>query len=359
MFGLMGGGVYYVSNRFALFLPLMSFGGWLSCFGGLTIVLFVLLQILFEPPNLFLKSIYKISAYWLIIMLYLFVSVLLIDFIGLFIWLSSTTRWLSSLVITILCMIYGVINARKLKIKEITIQIENLEKAIKIVHISDIHLGSFWGKDRVEQIVTKIQEINPDVIFNTGDLYDNKAFIDEDTDILEPFQNLSVPHFFVYGNHDEYAGLEKIAKRLEKVGIKFLKNEIAFFNEIQIIGLNDMLKDENAIDLHTKLSADTIKSVLEKIEIDENKATIALHHRPDGCEHLKAKKVNLFLAGHTHGVQLFPFTLFSKAFFTYNKGLYKYKDLNIFVSQGIGTIFAPVRLGTRSEIAVINLGGGS
>lgn len=70
---------------------------------------------------------------------------------------------------------------------------------------------------------------------------------------------------------------------------------------------------------------------------------------------MDTKGVDLLLSGHTHAGQLFPFTLIAKLMFHYNKGLYKYNDMAIYVSEGVGTVFVPFRLGTRSDITLITL----
>jgi predicted MPP superfamily phosphohydrolase len=70
---------------------------------------------------------------------------------------------------------------------------------------------------------------------------------------------------------------------------------------------------------------------------------------------MNAKNVDLLLAGHTHAGQFFPFNLFAKLMFPYNKGLYQYSDMFVYVSKGLGTIFSPIRIGTNSEMTLIRL----
>jgi len=127
------------------------------------------------------------------------------------------------------------------------------------------------------------------------------------------------------------------------------------FGELQIIGLNNMLPDKDSFDMHTTADSGTIADVLNGLEIEENRPTIVLHHRPDGVNYMQEKGADLLLAGHTHAGQIFPFTFIAKLMFGYNRGFYRYETMDILVSEGTGTIFAPVRLGTRSEMVLVRL----
>jgi predicted MPP superfamily phosphohydrolase len=350
-----GGTVYYLSNRFALSFPAVSFKIWiwgLSCISTLFIA-GTLISFLAHHPAC--KIFFILLGFWITILLYLLMSVAILDLINLLFKITPSVRGVTALTLTFLLIIYGTLNAFSIKVKEISISIAGLTKEIKAVHISDVHLGNVWGKKRLEKIVDKIIEINPDVVFNTGDMFDNKELRYNNSELLQPLKKLSAPHYFVYGNHDEMAGVESVIKRMKAAGIIVLQNEIAQFGELQIIGLNNMIQDGDGFDIHANKSKETIKGVMEKLPVDINRPAIALHHRPCGMEYLNAKKVDLLLSGHTHAGQLFPFTLITKAMYHYNKGLYHYNDLNVFVTPGLGTAFMPVRIGTNSEITVIKL----
>jgi len=164
-----------------------------------------------------------------------------------------------------------------------------------------------------------------------------------------------VPHYFVYGNHDVDVGVEEVIELMRNANITVLLNEITNFGELQIIGLRNMPKDDNSFDMHTRAATETIKGVVARLPIDENRPTIVLHHRPDGVEYMYEKGADLLLAGHTHAGQFFPFTLLTKLMFRYNSGFYRYKTMSIYVSEGTGTIFIKARLGTNSEMTLVRL----
>jgi len=71
--------------------------------------------------------------------------------------------------------------------------------------------------------------------------------------------------------------------------------------------------------------------------------------------YMQARGVNLLLAGHTHAGQIFPATLIAPLMFNHNRGLYNYATMKIYVSEGTGTIFMPIRLGTRNEMTLVRL----
>ena len=100
----------------------------------------------------------------------------------------------------------------------------------------------------------------------------------------------------------------------------------------------------------------TIEEVLPTLKVDRDRASLLLHHNPVGIEYAAENGINLYLAGHTHAGQMFPATLIAKMMFEFNKGLYRYNDTTqIYVSQGSGTFGPPMRLGTHSEVTILNL----
>jgi len=354
IFALIGGTIYYLSNRLSLFFPVISYKTWIW---GLSITTLLCLSgtlLNFLMNNNFGRIFFIILAFWITLLLYMVMIVAILDLTHLLFKISPFIRGIITVSLTLLLIVYGFVNASIIRVKQISIPVEGLSHEIKAVHISDVHIGNFWGEKRLEKIVNIVNEIKPEVLFNTGDMFDHKTHINN-ANILYPLKKLTVPHFFVYGNHDEMAGVEKVITKMKKAGVIVLQNEVVNFGGLQIVGLNNMREDDKAVDVHANQSTETIQSVLEKLPIDETLPTLVLHHRPAGMGYLNHKKTDLFLTGHTHAGQLFPFTLITKAMYHYNKGLYHFKDMCVYVNAGIGTAFMPIRIGTNSEITVIIL----
>ena len=351
-FALMVGSVVYLSNRFAVYFPAFTFKKWLWIMGS-AMVLMMAGQAFSITSNAAGRIFSIASSVGMAVLLYLFLSVVFFELINLAIKFSPLLLGILPLAMMSVLLLFGFYNSTKIKVKNIKIPVDGLTKEIKAVHLTDIHLGNFRGEAFISKIVDKIEELQPDVVFNTGDLFDSKAHFNGTSKVLKPFLRLKMPQYFVYGNHDVYVGVDEVCKQMKEANGIVLQNEIAQFKELQIIGLNNMLKDKNTYDVHATPGAENIESVLAKLPINESLPTLVLHHRPDGVEYMDAKKADVLLSGHTHSGQMWPITHIAGLMFKYNRGLYNYNNLSIFVSEGLGTMFAPLRLGTNSELVFI------
>lgn len=297
--------------------------------------------------------IYKLAALTMGILLYLLVSVLLVDIIHLFTHFPLKIYGISILVITFLIAFFGIMNAWVIQVTKKEISIKGLTKEIRAMHLSDIHLGHFRSRKFLQKIVDKTNQKNVDIVFITGDLFDGRIRLSRKT--LEPLMQLKVPVYFIEGNHDKYTGVEVIKKLLRDMGIRVLENETEVWNGLQIIGLNHMAADNETFNMHASNNGRTIESTLSELSPDKNKPTVLLHHSPDGIKSASEHSVDLYLAGHTHAGQLFPIKYIANLIFDYNKGLHHFNGTTIFVSQGAGTFGPPIRVGTKSEITLLQL----
>lgn len=349
------GGVVLIANRLSHYFPVFPYGIWLW-FMIISAILFLMVgQALSITSNSVGRVISSIGALWMGFMLYFILAIFVVELGNFLFEISPVLRGAIALIISLLVMVYGYLVADNFKIKEITIPITGLTKNIKAVHITDMHLGNFRGKEKIRSVVDKINEIGPDVIFNTGDQFDSKRYFNNDDDVLQPYLDLKAPQYFVYGNHDQYVGENEVIERMENVGVIVLQNEVIHFGELQIIGLNNMPIDKRTRDIHSRQGEDNIEEVLNSIGINEDEPTILLHHRPEGIEYAEAHQVDLMLSGHTHAGQMFPISIITNWIYKYNRGLYQFKDMIVYVSEGVGTIFTPIRVGTNSDITIINL----
>lgn len=249
--------------------------------------------------------------------------------------------------------LYGFLNAKKTRVTEHTLELNNLQKPIKAVHLTDTHLGHFRGPKTMEKWVQTINEINPEVVFFTGDFLDSTIQLTLES--MKPLTGIKAPVFFVEGNHDKATGIGPIVHTLKEMGIHVLENQMVEWNGIEILGLKHMSADSNHRSPHTGNNGPTVQSVVENAPISQDKTTVLLHHSPDGLAYAEAANVQLFLAGHTHGGQLWPISWIANALFELNRGLKKLGGMYTYVSLGTGTFGPPLRVGTFSEIAVLNL----
>jgi predicted MPP superfamily phosphohydrolase len=296
---------------------------------------------------------YKIAAVLMGVYLFLVLSFLMIDFIALFIKLKPLSYGIVSIGLATIVSIYGYWNGSNIRTTTLNIPIKGISDEIIAVHLSDIHIGHFRTNGYLDKIVNKTNAQNPDVIFLTGDYLDSKYALNKV--YFEPLRKLKAPVYFVNGNHDHATSKDSISALMRSVGVKVLENELVQINDLQIIGLNHMFADRKTLDFHSSSKISTIHEVLPTLGIDKQKASVLLHHAPNGIKYANKHGVDLYLAGHTHAGQLFPFNIFAKLIFEYNKGLHDFKGTKIFVSQGVGTFGPPFRIGTISEIVSLKL----
>jgi len=138
--------------------------------------------------------------------------------------------------------IYSLINGRLINLKSIKIISSKIDKQIRLIFISDTHMGSN-PKKHLEKILLKIKDLEFDFLLIGGDFIDSSSFNLDDLNILK---NIKKPILFVSGNHEYYIkDYEKKLKKLNNYNISFLDNESFKFKKINFIGISDNLKLEN------------------------------------------------------------------------------------------------------------------
>jgi len=239
--------------------------------------------------------------------------------------------------ITILMMCFCSLSAMRPRVTEIHVPIKGLEKQMRLAQLSDMHIGHFRGASWLRGVVEKVNASNPDAVVITGDIFESHYNLTEE--VMDELKGLSAPIFFVAGNHDKYVNLLRIKDMLRKGGVRVLENELVEFHGLQIAGTD----------------LNEVSEVIDAMGINLNKPCVLLRHYPNGIQEAVDHGVDLVLAGHTHGGQLFPVTAINRITFQYNKGLYKVGDGYVYTSEGAGTTGPPLRFETKSEIAMITL----
>ncbi len=343
----------YLTRRFNWFFNIENTKILYAVFPPLTLLMFFGVLPLSNTTNSLGSFVYMFSAITMGVVLYLVLSVMLVDIIKLFTNFSPKIYGFSAIILTAIISLGGILNSWNIQVTQQEIAIKGISSEIRVMHLSDIHIGHFRGKNFLQKIVDKTNKQNVDVVFITGDLFDGK--INLTMDDLAPLTQLNSPVYFVEGNHDNYSGVQTIKKYLRETGVTVLENEVTHFSELQIIGLNHLRADNKSFNMHANGAGPTIQNVLPTLNIFKGKPTVLLHHSPDGIKYANKHGVDLYLAGHTHGGQLFPVKYIANLMFAYNKGLHNFNGTQIFVSQGVGTFGPPMRVGTKSEIVLLKL----
>jgi predicted MPP superfamily phosphohydrolase len=233
-------------------------------------------------------------------------------------------------------------------VRRVEVRLDELPRTmdgLTIVQLSDLHVGRTIGRAYVESVVTDVNALEPDAVVITGDLADGQ--VGALRDAVEPLFSLRARHgvYFVTGNHDHYSGAGPWRAHLAAGGIHVLSNaSIRIGDEpasIDIVGVEDR---RGYVDLQGALAG-----------CDPATPTILLAHRPDMVFEAALADVDLQLSGHTHGGQLWPFTLVVDQAVPYASGLYRREKTWLYVNVGTGYVGPPLRLGTRSEITLVTL----
>ncbi|GHS89100.1 putative metallophosphoesterase [Campylobacterota bacterium] len=260
-----------------------------------------------------------------------------------------------AVLIGVVYLVYGVISAASApNINEITIETDKISKPISIAHLTDLHLGNgaALGVDFAARIAQQTSDLNVDMVVITGDLIDAPMRVVRDP--LKEIAKIKTKYgiFFVSGNHENMADAIVAMDYLDTLGIKTLRNSSAKisgdFGEIDIAGTLDLSGKRLGVlipDPKAALSA-----------TDENNFILALAHQPNSIYLFPQNSFDLMLCGHTHGGQIFPFTLLVRFAQKYISGLYNHDDRGqIYVSRGVGYWGPPLRMFAPNEIAVITL----
>ena len=350
-----GGAVWYIARRTAFIFGCKPFWFYI----GYTLLLAATFVFTFGGAsqwtnNAFCHVLFCIFSEMLGVLLYLFLTMLLVDIVQLFAHWTPRVFGIIVFSLTALVCTGATVNAFTPRLKSVTVALPKLRQPTRVVLLSDTHLGHFRGTRHVQKLADLINRAEPEIVFFTGDCFESHYNLDIRT--LEPLKHLKAPVYFVSGNHDGYVGTDSVKALLRQAGVRVLETEVVEECGLQILGLDYMRIDDNDGNaMHAPVGKATVKSVCDTFQASRELPVIALHHNPSGGQYLEKAGVDLYLGGHTHGGQLFPLTLINDRLFQFNRGLYRLGDLQAYTSCGTGTFGPPMRLGTGSEITVLEL----
>jgi predicted MPP superfamily phosphohydrolase len=253
---------------------------------------------------------------------------------------------LFALVLVAIASTWAFFEARQIEIEKVKLTVPQLPAGmprLRIVQISDLHLGLINREWLLEEVVTRAEQLHPDLVVVTGDLLDaQRNHLD---DLIAPWRQLvaSMGKFAVVGNHEAYAGRTNSLEFLRNAGFRVLINELVTINGIQIAGVTDPAWGERQADIDT-LSAGKPGDV-----------TILLKHRP-WAEAAAIDRFTLQLSGHAHRGQIFPFNILTGFAYPRQDGLYRLGASSwLYTSRGTGSWGPPMRLFSPPELTLIEL----
>jgi len=308
-----------------------------------------------------------IGSFWLAFMFYLFVFILFIDelrlvnhffhFFPAFVANNpeGAKKITAAIVLslTILIVLLGHINTYFPVIKKTNITLDKKAGGIKqlnIVMVSDLHLGSILGKNFLDRIVEKSNNLKPDIILLAGDVVDEDIGSILKDHIGESLKNFKSTYgvFAVTGNHEYFSGADAAAKYLRDHGVVMLRDSVVKIdNSFYIAGRED--KQKNSTGTRRK----EIPLLLEGADL--SLPVILLDHQPYNLDDVVKNKVDVQFSGHTHNGQLWPNNYITDMIYELSWGYKQKENSHFFVSCGAGTWGPPVRTGSRPEIINVEL----
>ena len=315
-----------------------------------------------------------IFLYVLMIILVADIGRLLFKYVFHFSWIWSPLAFTlagavcSILIITI--SIFGIFHAKKIKVSSYNVTVDKTvpdTDSLKIVLLADTHFGYNAGAIHAQEIVNKINQQNPDLVCIAGDIFDNEFDAIREPEEIEKILQTIHSRYGVYacwGNHDLnepiLAGFTfnqnandisdpRMKEFLQKSNIHLLEDEsVLINNKFYIVGRKDAALSEKVGEIRQ-----TPKQLTSSL--DKTKPVIFIDHQPKELQELADAGADLDLCGHTHDGQTFPGNITVRFLWENPCGYLKKDNMHNIVTSGAGVWGPAMRIGTDSEICVINV----
>jgi predicted MPP superfamily phosphohydrolase len=236
------------------------------------------------------------------------------------------------------------------EINDVEVRLKNLGgemDGFTIVQITDVHIGNTVGRGFIEELVERVNRLQPDLVAVTGDLVDGD--VGDLRDVAAPLAGLRAKHgvYFVTGNHEYYSGVEGWLKELRTLGMRVLRNERVRI-ERGGAGFDLAGVDDHGAGKFEGHGADYATALGER---DRSVPVVLLAHQPRQVHEAARHGVDLQISGHTHGGQIWPWHyIVSLQQGGLLAGMYRVGETQLHVSRGAGYWGPPVRVGAPPEL---------
>lgn len=354
------GANFYVFYRLVRMLPPVGILRWLLiALGVLLVASFLVIFVLRDAiPEGMISILYTVGTSWFFMSIYFVLVFLILDIIRVthllpvekFMYNSwSGFGIIVGLVIAVMTL--GYIKYQNKARVELNLSIAkpggNVSSApLKIVMISDLHLGYTIGAKEFSRWVDLVNKENPDIVLIAGDAIDNNIRPVREQNMGELFKNIRSKYgiYMAVGNHEYISGLSESLHFLRDAGVNVLRDSsVLINNQFYVVGRDDR-SNPGRLELKELVAG-----------LDHSKPIIVLDHQPYTLEKTENARVDLQLSGHTHHGQLWPISWITQAIYEKAHGYLLKGNSHIYVSSGIGIWGGKFRIGTQSEYVVINL----
>lgn len=297
-------------------------------------------------PSVMQQVLYVAGSIWLVAILYMVMALVVADVVIIFLPTFKYGFWCCS-GLTACVLAYGYYNYCNPVVNKIAITFDKpLSTPVRVVAVSDVHLGYATGKERLKKYVELINSQNPDIVLIAGDLIDNNVTPLRENRMNEELSQIVAPMgvYMVPGNHEYISGIDEAVSFLKETPIVLLRDTIVELPcGLQIVGRDDR---------HNKRRL-PLRDIVAKT--DSSKPMIMLDHQPYQVAKKDSLGVDVQVSGHTHRGQVFPMNMLVDMMYEQSYGYRKWSHSHVYVSCGLSLWGPPFRIGTSSDIAVFEL----
>lgn len=218
-----------------------------------------------------------------------------------------------------------------------------LAKPLRVVMLSDLHLGYHNPRKELSRWVDIINGEQPDLVLIAGDIIDGSVRPLIEENMAEELRRIQVPVYACLGNHEYYTGQPQSCRFYEEAGIRLLRDTCEVVGNLCLIGRDDRTNP------HRKDLA------LLAREADHSKYTILLDHQPLNLSQTEQAGIDFQLSGHTHRGQVWPVSWITDAIYECSWGRHQRGNTSFYVSSGLGIWGGKFRIGTQSEYVVATI----
>jgi len=259
--------------------------------------------------------------------------------------------FLSSIVMVVSVLYYGNYKFNHPEVQQVNMEIgkpAGKMDSVRIAMIGDMHLGYLINRDDARRMVDLILQQQPDLILFVGDILDSSIEPVLEQGMGEELRRLRAP-LGVYsctGNHEYRFEAEQKIEFLNAVGIKMLRDSAVLIDSaFYVVGREDLTFKKRL----------PLSEVLKRQHVDRSKPVIVLNHNPHDIDEEVNAGTDIALYGHTHHGQAFPGNIATRLTFKVAYGYARKGNTHIYVTSGLGLAGPQYRIGSVSEIAMLNV----
>jgi predicted MPP superfamily phosphohydrolase len=300
-------------------------------------------------PESLRTLLYPAGSAWLLAIMYMTFILLATDILRIF-RIRLKYAFVVAAALTACILMYGSWHYKNPVVRELQVHIDKPlaggGKALRVVAMSDLHLGQGTGKKMLKKYVGLVNGQQPDLILIGGDLVDNSLQLLYEQRMYEELSQLKAP-LGVYmspGNHDYFGGgIELVRRFVEETPIVLLQDSLVMLpGGLQLLGRDDRRAKRRSLDEW-------------KPDIIPGKPVIMLDHQPYNLAQTAEAGIDIQFSGHTHRGQVWPLSLIADHVFELSYGYRLEGSSHICVSSGLSLWGPAFRIGTDSEIVVFNI----